>query len=308
MNTLSFIIPVYNAENYINKCIDSLLMQTYKNIEIIIVDDGSTDRSFEICTKYQERDSRIKVFRQKNRGVSEARNYGIRQSGGTYIAFVDADDYISHTFAQDMLEEALRHPNSIGICDAFIKLGLEKQYSSTELFVNNWTVWGKIFPKNLIKDISFDPTLNIGEDLSFLTDIFWTHTNIKTFHLKKALYVQCINSQSAMHLKKYDIRILNAVNIEIECYKKLVNKNVNISDSLLIFNGIYQFLTRFWQQTILEIKKNYSDYQYVKNVSRQYQNIIRRGFEKNRKKGLAIYILLKAPFFYYPIKKLKEKI
>lgn len=102
---ISAIVPIYNAEKYLNYCIESLIVQTEKNIEIILVNDGSTDNSLNIAYEYSQKDSRIKVINQENMGPSEARNKGINLSGGKYLSFIDADDWIDH----DMYEKMLAH-------------------------------------------------------------------------------------------------------------------------------------------------------------------------------------------------------
>ena len=91
---ISIIIPVYNVEKYLEECIESVINQTYRNLEIILVDDGSTDKCLETCKEYEKRDNRIKVIHQENAGVSVARNVGIDFSTGQYIGFVDSDDFI----------------------------------------------------------------------------------------------------------------------------------------------------------------------------------------------------------------------
>ena len=93
-NLISIIVPVYNVSEYLPRCLDSLINQTYKNIEIILVNDGSTDNSLEICKKYAEKDLRIKVIDKENGGISSARNTGIAEASGEWIGFVDSDDYI----------------------------------------------------------------------------------------------------------------------------------------------------------------------------------------------------------------------
>lgn len=101
MDKISVIVPIYNVEKYLNKCIDSIVNQTYKNLEIILIDDGSTDGSGDICDEYAGRDMRIKVFHQENKGVVAARKVGIKNATGEYIGFVDGDDYIdSNMFAE----------------------------------------------------------------------------------------------------------------------------------------------------------------------------------------------------------------
>ena len=97
---ISVIIPVYNTEKYLGRCINSVLSSTYKNFEILLIDDGSNDRSLEICRNYGNRDCRIRVFTQENQGASAARNRGIEESCGEWIVFVDSDDVISCDFLE----------------------------------------------------------------------------------------------------------------------------------------------------------------------------------------------------------------
>lgn len=96
MNSIKFsiVIPVYNVKEYLKKCLDSILNQTYQNFELIVVDDGSTDESKDICDEYVKKDDRIKVFHKKNGGLSDARNYGVKHTDGDYLLFIDSDDYI----------------------------------------------------------------------------------------------------------------------------------------------------------------------------------------------------------------------
>ncbi|MBO7397990.1 MAG: glycosyltransferase family 2 protein, partial [Clostridia bacterium] len=91
---ISVIVPVYKTEEYLNQCVESILNQTYKDLEILLIDDGSPDRCGELCDDFAERDNRIRVFHTENRGVAAARNFGIREAKGEYIGFVDSDDWI----------------------------------------------------------------------------------------------------------------------------------------------------------------------------------------------------------------------
>ena len=92
---ISVIVPVYNVEKWLNKCIDSILVQSYNNLEIILINDGSTDKSGDICDNYSKKDYRIRVFHNKNKGLSYSRNFGVKNSNGKYVMFVDSDDFIS---------------------------------------------------------------------------------------------------------------------------------------------------------------------------------------------------------------------
>ena len=139
MAQISVIVPVYNTEKYLHRCIDSILAQTYTDFELLLINDGSTDESGEICDEYAKKDSRIVVIHKVNEGVSIARNTGIKRSSSKYITFIDSDDYI----ANDMIEQlyiALHNTESdISVCNFQSKLPLDadndfkvKTYSSMQ--------------------------------------------------------------------------------------------------------------------------------------------------------------------------------
>lgn len=128
---ISVIVPVYNVEKYIDKCLNSIVNQTNKNLEIILIDDGSTDRSGDICEQYAMCDSRIKVIHQKNQGLSSARNRGLDIASGEYIGFVDSDDWISIDMYQILLTTALKYNADIVEC------GYEKVYENKEYIIDS---------------------------------------------------------------------------------------------------------------------------------------------------------------------------
>src|SRR5690606_12518940 len=114
---VSIIIPVYNVELYLRECLDSVCRQTFRNLEIILINDGSPDHSGEICEEYSSQDERIKVIHKKNGGLSDARNAGLNIATGDYIAFIDSDDVIDQDFIQILLEVLLNSGASISMCD-----------------------------------------------------------------------------------------------------------------------------------------------------------------------------------------------
>lgn len=118
MVKISIVIPIYNAEDHLQRCVDSVLNQTEKNIEIILVDDGSKDNSIEICKKYLNQDKRVQLIHQENSGVSAARNRGIEQACGEYIGFIDSDDWIEPNMYECLLREANQASADIVMCDA----------------------------------------------------------------------------------------------------------------------------------------------------------------------------------------------
>ena len=116
-NKISVIVSIYNIEKYIQRAVESICAQTYSNLEIILVDDGSTDSSGRICDEYAKKDNRIRVIHKKNGGLSSARNEGIKAATGEYIAFVDGDDWVDKSMYEDMLKAMYTYDADIAICN-----------------------------------------------------------------------------------------------------------------------------------------------------------------------------------------------
>ena len=166
---ISVIIPVYNVQMYLAECVDSVINQTYKNLEIILVDDGSTDESGKICDQYSEIDSRIHVIHKKNGGLSDARNAGIQVSTGKYLSFIDSDDYLERTALEQMMQAILISHSEIAICNImrFYDDGCtEEFYNPTDNqevlegirrfdTLNQPSVCNKLFDAKLFANISF---------------------------------------------------------------------------------------------------------------------------------------------------------
>ena len=168
---VSIIIPVYNCENLLRRTIDCVLSQSYSNIQLILIDDGSIDNSPNICDEYESQDSRVNVVHQENAGASAARNTGLKWVQGDYVAFIDADDMVSKQYIEILLYCALSTKTRISTCEAFYCSENEyKQYPIETLrprvikvpdynFMEAWshaTVWGALFKKNLLTDLMFD--------------------------------------------------------------------------------------------------------------------------------------------------------
>ena len=133
---VSIIVPVYNTQDYIAKCLESILSQTYTNIEVVIIDDGSEDDSYKICKAFSDADQRIRIIRQENRGLSEARNVGVKYSKGNFILFVDSDDWISAEMVKYLISAINMYHTDIAICDLkMMKQGKkEHQVKSSKSF------------------------------------------------------------------------------------------------------------------------------------------------------------------------------
>ena len=132
---ISVIVPIYNVEKYLERCVESIINQTYKNLEIILVDDGSPDNCPQMCDDYAKKDSRIKVVHKKNGGLSDARNAGMKVATGEYVSFIDSDDYISLDFYETLLETIVDNDSDIVECSVvkFYENGKFDEYSDDQM-------------------------------------------------------------------------------------------------------------------------------------------------------------------------------
>ena len=112
---ISIIVPVYNVENYLRMCLDSIMSQTYQNFECLLINDGSPDNSADICREYVSKDSRFRYFEKENGGLSDARNYGIRQSKGSYLTFVDSDDWLDSYYIETLYDIMIKHNADVSV-------------------------------------------------------------------------------------------------------------------------------------------------------------------------------------------------
>lgn len=206
MNDLiTVIVPIYNTSKYLDKCINSIIKQTYENIDIILINDGSNDNSQEICEKYQKKDKRIRLINQKNKGVSKARNKGLELSKGKYISFIDADDFIEQNMLEKMYENISKTQSDVTVCGYdFYKNGkykfikgknytLEKEKKYEGIF--NFSVCNKLYKKEILENIKFD-NKKIAEDIAFNFKVFQKINKI-SFILKTPLYHYRIRKESA---------------------------------------------------------------------------------------------------------------
>lgn len=207
---ITVVIPVYNVEAFLEKCLDSVIQQTYKNLEIILVDDGSTDCSGKMCDEYAEKDSRIKVVHQKNKGLSGARNAGIEISKGEYITFIDSDDFVSEEFISYLYNLAVRKYADVSICSSIKfyeenETGLghtvveERVYNAQQaledmLYRKNVTAYacGKLYRTTLFNEIRY-PEKQLFEDLNTTYKIF-DLAKVITWSSKKLYYYRQRNN------------------------------------------------------------------------------------------------------------------
>lgn len=278
---ISVIIPVYNVEKYLPACIKSLISQTYKNIEIILVDDGATDSSGEICDKYAQTDSRIKVIHKKNAGVSEARNTGMEQMHGEYFCFVDGDDYVHPEYAEAMYSLICEYDADISMCGYVYKWadGKERitknfEYPDTEIFFNSGKeamelmLYGKIYSPSCNgklynrKKISFKfDRYAIGED--FLASINYYQQTNKAVMSNRRLYYYIQHDESVMHSFEPD-KIFSMVET---CDEML--KCIPSADNKLMSAAAYYTV----EKNLMALMKLYGIKEQEEKISHIYSNL-----------------------------------
>ncbi|REE25797.1 glycosyl transferase family 2 [Winogradskyella pacifica] len=180
-NKISVIVPVYKVETYLHRCVDSLINQTHKNLEIILINDGSPDSSGEICDRYATKDNRIIVIHKKNEGSSCARNAGLDIVTGDYIAFVDSDDYINELMLETMLNKLLEHNLDVieikpksknNLSSADNNFEIQGKNSALKRIIKNTTfsVWCRLYKRDIVNDLRFIPKI-IHQDVFYTIDV-----------------------------------------------------------------------------------------------------------------------------------------
>ena len=197
---ISIIIPIYKAESYLHRCIDSILAQTNTEWELLLIDDGSPDKSGDICDEYSKKDPRIKVFHKSNGGVSSARNLGLDYAKGQWITFIDADDYIDSCFCninEAEINDIIIKRNYIVDIDNSIKelkqfdtpssIANMEEFPSQNLYAHILrNPWGKFFKSNILKNIRFPLGQRIGEDTAFMFTVL-SKTKKNSFQQRRRL-------------------------------------------------------------------------------------------------------------------------
>ncbi len=248
---VSIIVPIYNAEKYISRCVESILAQSYHDFELILIDDGSTDFSLGLCKAFVQKDSRVRVIHQINQGVSSARNLGIKHAHGEYIGFVDIDDYIDKEMLKKMVSQIRNTEAEIIVCDSLaISAGktveietisaltdskiLEKSSMQPEILLElAGAVWRCFYSTDLIRknNIIFPMGLKISEDRIF--NLYAMGYAKRIAYLKEALYYRTLNEESAVHRYHFNyMEIVERGRLEtIAAIKKAWNDQEAIQDA-----------------------------------------------------------------------------
>jgi glycosyltransferase involved in cell wall biosynthesis len=289
MDKISIIVPIYNVEKYLRECIESIISQTYKNLEIILIDDGSPDNCGKICDEYARKDDRIKVIHKENGGVSDARNCGLDNATGKYLAFVDPDDYVDNTYIEKLYNAIKENNVQMSQC-SLLKVNDNKEnlgmfgYPSKEIKAGKDVLYdyyyakqrfffsalvSKMYDINLFKDIRFSKG-RIYEDDFVSYKIYYNIDKIAIFN--EALYFYRIREGSIMHtkfsIKNYDDLINREEqlkffkdNNEDELYDCAMYDYINMLSILYVQTKKYMPNSKDKQK---ELRSKYkSNYKYV---------------------------------------------
>lgn len=252
---ISVIIPIYKVEKYLDKCLESVVNQTYKNLEIILVDDGSPDNCPKICDSWAEKDSRIKVIHKKNGGLSDARNVGIENASGKYLMFVDSDDYVSLDICQKLYDNLIKFDADVSMCEAKLvyenaqrEIALDNEinvrcFTGNEIrssiiyfkpgIADMVSAWGKIYKKEIFKDLRF-PVGRLHEDGFTYYKILFLAQKIVCTNEKLYCYLQRPQSIMASRNEKNGRDALDATIEQFEFLSENLPNNKELNEELCL--------------------------------------------------------------------------
>ena len=277
---ISIIVPVYNVERYLDRCIQSILVQSFKKFELVLINDGSTDNSLKICQKYREEDNRIVLISQPNKGLSAARNTGLENIHGEYVCFIDSDDFVEKNYLRSLYNNLEKNKADISICEYFLtdekgkKLSVEKlnepenisilsgkntfNYFYKDNYVPNVVAWNKLYKRSIFKKLRYKEG-HYFEDEFIALPLFYTAKKVS--FVRKPLYNYVQRSGSIMNsswtLKKYQDQQL-MYQERIEYFKK--NKNL-----------MYKAAVQQYKDWITGINYANIDKSYVLNLQKEYR-------------------------------------
>lgn len=308
MNKLiSVIVPVYNVEKYLDRCVESIVNQTYKNLEIILIDDGATDNSPEMCDEWKKKDNRIKVIHKKNGGLSDARNCGIDTATGDYFAFVDSDDYIDEKMYECLINMIEADSSDISMCsfrkvdekgcDLSIENTVLNETIDKKLFFERLTTdecgfyvvaWNKLYKSSLFDDLRYDVG-KLYEDSFIIHKIIGKCNLISITNKQFCNYLQ--NTQGITH-RKVDVRNLDKFEFSYNRYLFFVEHGYDYLLHDLRQSVVNKYLRIFPELTISGLTE-YKRYREIKKMINKIMKGSKREFPIYNKLSIVPPILLK---------------
>lgn len=315
MPQISVIIPIYNAEKYIARCLQSVLENTYQNLEVLCINDGSTDKSEEVLHDIASKDSRIKVLNQSNQGVSIARNHGLDVATGEYVAFIDADDWVHKQYFECLLNACLKTGAAIAMCkfiaindencrDTIIDLDPQIEiYSVEKCFKTSYVktyVWGKMINREIVRKIRFKKDLKFGEDTFFMLRLLCENPQIHICFINSMLYYYYQHNglrgsiaPSEMYLSMVDALLM---------YAKKINAQKSLSVLLLKEEAMKKLLAYRYEA---RIERKYTDARHNFNV--RFSTLQKDVKKFPFKKRIMYEILGGFPFVYRALRIMQDK-
>ena len=287
---ITVIVPVYNVENYLNKCLDSIIKQTYKNLEIIVVNDGSTDNSGTICQEYAQKDDRIVYIEKENGGQSEARNMGLDRMTGSYVTFVDSDDWVEADYVETLYQKITEYQADIAVGNyysyneqegifcfhIFGSSYYEKVYDNVSIFENFYEsehmknfalicVGGKLYKSDLFRELRFEVG-KLGED-GYLNQKIYLLAE-KTIYLNKGLYAyrQREGSSSRIWTEKWMHALVDAMSERITL---LANMNYPLEKHLAVYRQMLEVSIANGQASGLSDTATYKEFEMKRTLLNQ---------------------------------------
>lgn len=291
MDKISIIIPIYNAEKYLKKCLDSIYNQSYTNIEVIMVNDGSKDNSINICKEYCNKDKRFVLINKENEGVSVARNTGISKASGSYVMFIDADDWVEHNTCELLYKNISEEDADFVLCNHIFEFddrSVEVAFNCQNRIINENKIkeavilplierdkndfkydrcsfrspWGKIFKKDIIErfNISFNADLVIGED--FIFNLNYLSKIKKAVMIDEYLFHYRINTESAINKYKENAwKLYRDLIVNLQVILKSIFKHEEYRERLdrltikFILTCVQNEMSSYNKKTILDKRK-----------------------------------------------------
>ena len=301
---ISIIVPIYNVEKYLKRCLDSIIEQTYTNLEIILIDDGSRDNSGNICDEYAKCDSRIKVMHKQNGGVSSSRNAGLSLATGCFIGFVDPDDYISKDMYTILYDELAKNDADISMC-GYKSFSDEKTTfqtsSSTDMYTNIEAIkklvfdnvftshlWNKLYKRELFIDLKFPENRSIYEDVSVIYKLF---DRAKKIVYNKSVQYGYFQRQESLVGRISEKKMLDSIDAVNERYAYLADKYPEHENIFYVSRVFSSLIFNFVLARDKNIKLYNSEFmlkEYNENITVKLSFI-----NKIKLKYLAALILLK---------------
>lgn len=321
MPIISIIVPIYNVEKYLKRCIDSILNQTFKEFELILINDGSTDNCGKICDTYKSKDKRIRVIHQKNAGLSSARNVGLYLAKGKYIAFVDSDDYINKNMYEILYSNLIKTDSDISICNFEyiydnISCRINQSIDNCEYFTfnniealnklyseNNISIvvaWNKLYKKGLFENLRYTEG-RIHEDEFIIHELLYkskriVYTNVKLYYYLKR---QGSITQCDFNLKKLDAVYAFKERVEFFREKKLIELQFKAQQTY-----IYSFFSNYYKAKIKLDNCNEELIKLKNDYNRNLIFVLRNPYFIWKQKVLFILFFINPKFYeiYHKIK------